>query len=165
MNRPAGATLPRRGWRLLAALLRSASGVSAVEFALVAPLLILGAFATADAGRAIYERMMIGQALRAAAQGAMTGADADGIRAVFEAVASENFALAEGDTSGPGALSVAVESYCACPGETFVQLACTALCDSEAGATRFWHLTASKTFDGIILPGFPISGAIDVVAE
>lgn len=163
LSAPPRLRAPPAGLRLLAALLRSTAGVSAVEFALVAPLLVIGAFSTADAGRAVYERMMIGQALRAGAHSAMAGAGEDEIRAVLTAVAAENFTLADAGTAESGALAIGISSYCACPGETFVQLACTVICDSGLGATRFWRLSADKTFDGIILPGFAISGTIDVV--
>lgn len=156
-----------------------AAGVSAVEFALLAPVLVIGAFSTADAGMAIYEKMMIGQALRAAAQRVMSGGDEDDVRAVLREVASQNFAIAEegvtqvgsqdgvvDDGASPdGALSIGVGRYCACPGATFVQVGCTTVCDSGPGATEFYRLTASKTFDGVMLPGFDLSGSVTVLAE
>lgn len=150
-------------------LLRSATGVSAVEFAILAPLLVLGAFGTADAGRAIYQRMMIGQSLRAAAQLAMAGADEDAVRSVFQEVASENFTIAPEGTDASNAdgdtLAIAVQSYCACPSQSFVQIGCTTVCSTGIAATRFYRLFAGKSFDGIMLPDFPISGAIDVMVE
>lgn len=156
---------PRRVQGLLRSLWRSRDGVSATEFALLAPVLVLGAFATADAGMAIYERMMIGQALRAAAHQAVAGADENEIRTVLEEVASQNFTIASGDASPADALVLAVSSYCACPGDTIVQVDCTAICQSGIGATPFVRLTATKTFDGVFLPEFGLEGAIDVVAE
>jgi pilus assembly protein CpaE len=49
-------------------LKRSEAGVSAIEFALVAPVLALGLVAMADIGLALYERMTIDHVLRAGAQ-------------------------------------------------------------------------------------------------
>lgn len=156
---------PGRMRALVRRLLGCAAGVSAVEFALLAPVLIVGAFSTADAGMAIYEKMMIGQALRAAAQRVMSGADEDDVRAVLQEVASQNFAIAGDGGAQDGALSIGVNRYCACSGETFVQVGCTAICDSGLSATRFYRLTASKTFDGVMLPDFDLSGSVAVLAE
>lgn len=156
----------RRGARAaLARLLRCTAGVSATEFALLAPVLVLGAFATADAGMAIYEKMMIGQALRAGAQSAMAGADEERVRAVLDEVAAENFALAGDGQAASGVLSIGVSIYCACAGETFVQVDCTAVCGSGVGTSRFYRLTAAKTFDGVILPAFGLDSSIDVAAR
>ncbi len=157
-----------RAQALLASLLGCTAGVSAVEFALLAPVLVIGAFSTADAGRAIYERMMIDQSLRAAAQMAMAGADVDDVRAVLEEVASQNFTVAQdppGDTAPAGNLSIGVVNYCSCPGETLAELGCTAICNSGLGTTQFYRLTASKTFDGVMLPAFDLAGSVAVMAE
>lgn len=160
---PAGGT--RRWLRLPGALLRCSAGVSAIEFAILAPVLVLGAFGTADAGRAIYQRMMIGQALRAGAQLAMVGADEAAIRDALQQVAGANFTLADGADPAAGSLSVTVASYCGCPGAALAQVDCTAVCTDGGAAARFYRLAASKTFDGILLPDFPVAGAIEVVAE
>lgn len=156
--------------------MRCAAGISAVEFTLLAPVLVVGAFSTADAGMAIYEKMMIGQALRAGAQLAMAGAEKDDVLDVLRQVASENFTLAGSAEAAPGgaasggmaaeskSLAVSVSRYCACPGTTFVQVGCGGICDTGLPA-RFYRLTATKTFDGVILPAFSLDGTIDVMAE
>ena len=167
---PARPRAPGRMPALLRRLLGCAAGVSAVEFALLAPVLIIGAFSTADAGMAIYDRMMMGQALRAAAQRVMSGADEDDVRAVLREVASQNFVIAQDGVTQDGvtqdgALSIGVSRYCACPGATFVQIGCTAVCTSGLGASEFYRLTASKTFDGVMLPDFGLSGTVTVLAE
>ena len=151
-------------------LLSCAAGVSAVEFALLAPVLVIGAFGTADAGMAVHERMMIGQALRAGAARAMAGADEADIREALAAVASDNFSVAweggpEGDAPPGDTLVLAVQSYCACPDGAFEQLSCAATCDSGTDPSRFFRLSASKRFSGIMLPEFPIAGTIEVLAE
>ena len=50
---------------------RSEAGVSAVEFALFAPILFFALVAAVDVGLAEYERMTIDHVLRAGAQSAM----------------------------------------------------------------------------------------------
>lgn len=144
-------------------LLGCSRAVSAVEFALLAPVLIIGAFATADAGLAIYERTMMGQSLRAAAQLGMAGAEVDHVRAVLREVASENFVLAADGTTQDGSLSVDVSSYCACPGQGFAEVDCSVTCDAGEGASEFYRLTASKTFEGVFLPSFALGDAVSIM--
>ena len=169
MTGPAPARGRSRGlqWtrRQAGRLLRCTAGVSAIEFALLAPVLILGAFATVDVGRAIYERMMIGQSLRAAAQLAMQGADANQVHDVLREVASENFVISVDGSIQEGPLSTSVQPDCACPGETFVQLDCTSVCDSGIGARKFYRLSASKTFQAVLLPDFGLGGSVAVMAR
>ena len=70
MHAPANvaAARPRRVRRLLTDLVRSSAGVSAVEFAILSPFLVLGCFGTIDTGMAVYERMMISQVLPSSAK-------------------------------------------------------------------------------------------------
>jgi pilus assembly protein CpaE len=156
---------PREARSVLGRLLRCTAGVSAVEFALVAPVLVIGAFSTADAGMAVHERMMIGQALRAGAQLAMAGASETDIREALQSVAAENFTVAWDGTPADDTLVLEVASYCICPGETIQQVDCATSCDSGASATRVYRLSASKTFQGVMLPDFPVSAAVAVLAE
>lgn len=151
-------------WRALARLLRAGDGVSAVEFALLAPVLVMGTLSTVDIGRAVYEKMVIDQALRAGAQLAIAGKNENAIRDALEAVASENFTLSDG-TGASGQLAVGVESYCGCPGTTAAQVDCTAVCDTGIDASRFWRLTASTSFKGTLLPAFPLASTLEVVAQ
>ena len=151
-------------------MLCCSAGVSAVEFALLAPVLVIGAFGTADAGMAVHERMMIGQALRAGAERAMAGADEARIREALAVVASDNFTVSwdgdpEGDAAPAGTLVLDVETYCACPGAEFTELSCTGTCASAGAPARFYRLSASKLFNGVILPEFAISGTVEVLAE
>lgn len=156
-----------RAWRLgglLARLRRSTGGVSAVEFAIVAPFLVMGTFTMVDVGMAVYEKMMINQVLRAGAQPAFEGADEGEVLSVLEQTASDNFSVAGGDAQGDE-LALDVTSYCACPGGAVVQVACTSVCGSGAEAFRFYRLTAAKTFQGIMLPEFTLSGALEVMSQ
>ncbi|MBX6374639.1 MAG: pilus assembly protein [Acetobacteraceae bacterium] len=69
-----------------AAALRSVRGVSAIEFALIAPLMILTLLGAFDLGNAIQQRIRLEAAARAGAQYAVTNpSDATGTAAVVRA--------------------------------------------------------------------------------
>lgn len=148
---------------LIARLLRSERGVSAVEFSLLAPFLVVGGLSTVDAGMAIYDKMMISQVLRAGAHGAISAESGAVVLSILEATASDNFTVASGGAN-PGELSVAVSSYCICPEDTASQVACTANC-SAGNPNQFYRLTATQEFTAIMLPDFTLSGSIDVIAR
>lgn len=150
--------------RRLASLVRREDGISAVEFSLISPVLVLGTFATVDAGMAVYEEMMISNALRSGAHLALSASDEAQVLAVLQAVAGENFTVASGAPT-PGELSAAVNSYCVCPSDGSAQVACGSTCTGGTAAQQFYALSASKEFVGILLPAFTLSGAIDVMAQ
>lgn len=143
--------------------IRDRRGVSAVEFALIAPVLVIGGFATVDAGMAVYEEMMITQALRSGAHLAISAQSEAQILNIVNVVASESFQVAQGSAS-PGELSTAVTGYCVCPEATAAQVACNATCTGGSAPTQLYTLSATKQFIGIMLPQMTLSGSIDVVA-
>ena len=159
----AAAPRPRSGG-VLARLLRCVAGVSAVEFAIVAPVLVLGTFGMVDTGMAIYQRMMMNQVLRAGAQPALQGANETVVLSVLEATAAENFTVAEGDAAGDE-LELDVQTSCACPGEASVGAACGTVCDSGSPALRFYRMTAGKTFQGVMLPEFTLFYSLEVMQQ
>jgi pilus assembly protein CpaE len=144
--------------------LRCVAGVSAVEFAIVSPVLLLGTFGMVDTGMAIYERMMMNQVLRAAAQPALQGATESVVRAVLEEIAAENFTVADGEATGDE-LELDVETSCACPGDADAGVMCGASCESGVTAMRFYRLTASKTFQGVMLPEFSLFYSLEVMQQ
>jgi Flp pilus assembly protein TadG len=166
MHAPANAAAarPRRVRRLLTDLVRSSAGVSAVEFAILSPFLVLGCFGTIDTGMAVYERMMISQVLRAGAQPAFQGLNDGVVLAVLEETAAENFTVAEGEATGDE-VAVGVESHCACPGDAAIGVACGSTCESGSVAFRLYRLTATKTFEGVLLPEFTLSGSLEVMQQ
>lgn len=134
-------------------ILRDAQGVSAVEFALLAPVLIFGLLATVDLGLALSERMTIGHILRAAAQGATTDSGTARIGEVLRATAAQNMTLAPAGTPGDdAALALEVSRLCTCPAEPTVAVVCSKTCADAAPTQIFYVLSASKTFAGLILP-------------
>ena len=150
--------------RPLSRLLHCVAGVSAVEFALVAPVLVLGAFSMVDTGMAIYQRMMMNQVLRAGAQPAVQGANESVVRSVLEETAAENFTVADGEASGDQ-LELDVETSCACPGDADAGVMCGAVCESGTPSLRLYRLTASKTFQGVMLPEFTLFYSLEVMQQ
>ncbi len=151
----------RRGFRDFAA---NVSGLSAVEFSLLAPFLTIGAISTVDAGMMAYEKMMISQSLRAGAQSAIAAKTESVVRTIIESTAGENFTVAVGAPVGDE-LGVSVSQYCICPDAPGVQIDCSTTCSGAASAERFYDLSASKSFAGVILSGFTISGQMSVTAQ
>ncbi|MDZ5696203.1 AAA family ATPase [Chelativorans sp. M5D2P16] len=132
-----------------AELAASESGVSAVEFALVAPVLAFSLVAMADLGLALHERMAIDYALRAGAQAAMSD---PGEAEVYKVMQS-----ALGQAGAPAAVSFdLVRRYCACPEDADISPAdapaCTVSCAGSASPFVFYRLEASKTYDAMSLP-------------
>ena len=140
------------------------SGLSAVEFALLAPFMVVGVFSTVDAGMAIYDKMMISQVLRAGSQAAITGDNVADVLTILEATAADNFTVTNG-AAAPGELAVDVIQYCVCPDDFTAQVACTATCTGGGTPNQFYDLSASLQFDGVMLPGFTLDGEMSVMAQ
>lgn len=147
-------------------LVEDEDGASAIEFALVAPVLVLACLATVDVGLAIGQKMDIDQTLRAASEGAMLDLGRDEVQDLAEAIAAENSTVAssgedESDQSSATDLEVTVDRFCACP-----ESASTAVdCDSDSCVDSktpyvFYRLTAEKEFASLFLPAIPISGSV-----
>lgn len=148
----------------LSALVACAKGVSAVEFSLLSPVLVTGALATTDAGMAVYQKMMITQALRSGAHSAIAAESEAQVLTILQATAADNFTVASGSPS-PGELAVNVDSYCVCPSDMATQVACTTVCTGGTSPNQFYQLTATQEFQSVLLPHFNLSGSIDVIAN
>jgi pilus assembly protein CpaE len=151
-----------RAGGLLGRLQRCVAGVSAVEFAILSPVLVLGAFGMIDTGMAIYQRMMMNQVLRAGAQPALQGQNESVVMDVLEATAAPNFTLADGEAAGDE-LKLKVETSYACPGDSDAAVMSGASCESGEAALRFYRLTAEKDFQGVLLPEFTLFYSLEVM--
>lgn len=150
--------------RIVRACLADVRAVSAVEFSLLSPVLVLGTFATVDAGMMVYDKMMMSQVLRAGAQSAIAGANEAAILTILEDTASDNFTIASGAPSA-GELSLAVVTHCACSSDLSVIVNCSSLCVGGFTPTEFYDLTATVDFDGVILPSMTLAAEISVMAQ
>ena len=135
-----------RGTRLT----KCESGSSAVEFALIAPVLFFSLLASVDIGLAVNERMIVDQALRAGAEQAMADPGATTVKSVAEYAAMQSFSVG-GSGGSLGEISIAVNDYCACPG-TSVSVSCSGTCSGGGNPYRFYDLSATKTYSSMIIP-------------
>ena len=145
-------------------LRRNEDGVSAVEFSLLAPFMVVGALSTVDAGMAVYEKMMMTQVLRAGAASAIGAAEESEVRSILQETAAGNFTVVDGSPA-PGELAVDVLRYCICPENTSLQVACSTTCASGGAPQRFYQLTATFQFQGVMLPSISLDGEIAVLSE
>ena len=136
------------GFHRLRALRRGEQGVSAIEFALIAPLLFFSLLAMTDVGFALHDRIRIDHVLRSGAQPAMRDAGESYVLATLQATANESYTVA--DTGGPDTLALQVNRYCICPSTGAADPTCTSTCPEAP--TRFYNLSASKSYQGIFLP-------------
>lgn len=130
-------------------LLTSEGGSIAVEFALMAPLLVLALLSTIDVGRAVTEQMGLGSLLRTGAQAAMAGGDASKIREALQA-------------GTDGSVTLDVARVCGCPENAGTAVDCSTTCAGPAPTAVYYRLMAQKTFSGIFLPGIPLSRSLQV---
>ena len=138
----------------LRTLLRCEGGVSAVEFALFAPILFFGLLATVDLGLALYQRMTIDHVLRAGGQSAMEDPREDHVENVMATIAERNFPA---DENGLAGLEPRAVRYFACPGKTGFadrddSLTGTSVCEDDKHTLLFYHLSAAKSYDGLFVP-------------
>ncbi|HUF57609.1 MAG TPA: TadE/TadG family type IV pilus assembly protein [Thermohalobaculum sp.] len=134
---------------------RDEHGVSAIEFALLAPFLFFAAAATLDLGLALYERMTMDRLLRGGAQAAMSDPGAAAVRTVVEASAEDDFA--------PGVeFTLTVERYCACPADTGVAVVCTNPCADGGAPGIFYRLEGAREYPGMVLPAMALEAEAKV---
>ncbi len=126
-----------RTFTLLRRLLGDKAGVSAIEFAIGAPVLILGVLAMVDTGMSAGTRMELDRNVRSGAQAAMSlNNDPDAIRAIVLASAG-----------GPDDLTIEVAMVCACSDE---EASCTVPCDSGEAPSVYFDIAAERPFTGIL---------------
>lgn len=153
-----------RSWR---GLPPDERGASAIEFALVAPVLVLACLATVDLGLAIGQRMDVDQSLRAASQGAMLDLGEDEVEDLAEAIAAENSTIApESGEAAATDLEISVDRFCACPESASTAVDCdSGTCADDASPYLFYRLTAEKDFASLFLPAIPIRGSLLVQVQ
>ena len=161
------------GGRRPADALRDERGASAIEFALLAPALVLACMATVDLGVAITQQMTIDHSLRAGAEGAMADLGQPKVRELVEGTAAQSFTIASTDSTATeisthnSALTVDVTRYCACPESVSTAVNCSgsSTCAGSAKPYHYYRLAAEKTYDAMLLPDFKLRGAMLVQAQ
>lgn len=138
-------------------------GVSAVEFALIAPMLVLALLAMTDLGMAISERMTIGHILRAGVQGATNDIGVSAIDQILRTTASQNMTIAAAGTQGEDTkLALNVGTLCTCAENPNVAVTCSTTCVDRTATQIFYVLSAQKTYSGLLLPRFSQSKSLQV---
>jgi len=113
-------------------------GVSAVEFALIAPVLLVSLLGVVDLGNMVYQRSDMESALRAGVQYFMNGGDD---LAKAEQVVNESW------STKPETVTVVADKFCMCG--TTVH-ACNVICDDDTYPMSFNRISATATFPGIL---------------
>lgn len=123
---------------------RCEAGVAAVEFALIAPMLIAAVLTMADLGFAIHERAEIDQALRNGAQQAVTDPGTDEVATVLN--------LVDATGAGRDTTIFTVSRFCACAETPEIQTICSTTCAGDNPTSIFYSLTGTREFSGFLLP-------------
>ena len=130
------------------AFLGRENGVSAVEFALLAPILVFAVLAMLDLGLALYERMTMDRLLRGGAQAAMSDPGRPHVIAVIEASAEDEF-------------DFEVDRYCACRVDLDAVVdPCT--CADGSQPAIFYKLEAARDYPGMVLPSIALGAETKV---
>ena len=128
----------------------SEEGLSGIEFAMIAPVLILAFIATADFGLAIYAKMEVENAAQAGTQYASVhGYTSDTVSSAVISATSLS-----GLTASP-----APTEFCGCPSTSGVSTAtCGTYCANGAYAGTYVSASATNTYSTIVAyPGIPSS--------
>lgn len=141
---------------------RAEDGVSAVEFALFAPVMFFALVAAVDVGLAEYERMTIDHILRAGAQSAMADPGQAQVLNIVQNTASKNFTVSTQTAISAAALKVDVERFCACPNSTGAAVDCSTICTDSAAPFIYYRVSGTKLHNGMILPAMALSGSVQV---
>lgn len=123
----------------------SVGGSVVLEFAIIAPVLVLAVLATADIGLAIHEASEVDQAMRNGAEAALNDPGESLVGAVLVAVDTTG--------SGPSSTHWSVDRYHACreaPDTRFDDPIMT--CAGSRASSIFYKITGVRAYAGIFLP-------------
>ena len=118
---------------------RDERGVSAVEFALVVPVLLICLLGVVDIGNVVFKRADMESALRSGVQYFMNGGDD---------LAKARDVVNESWTTKPAGVTVVADRFCLCG--TVVH-ACTTLCADNKYPMSFNRIRATATFEGVLM--------------
>jgi Flp pilus assembly protein TadG len=132
--------------RVLARAAGDTSGVAAIEFGIIVPILVLMVVATADIGMGFYRKMQVEDAAQAGAAWAIkNGFDAN---AISNAVTSA--------TSAPAiSVSPTPVQFCGCAsGSSISTVTCGTTCSGGALAGTYTTVSAQMAYNTILPYGF-----------
>ncbi|WP_159082387.1 TadE/TadG family type IV pilus assembly protein [Paragemmobacter aquarius] len=135
------------------------SGVAVIEFALIAPTLLMMLLASIDLGNALKERAAIDHVLRSGAQPAMADAGAPAVLAAMQAAASPDFTTLAGTDKS---VTLDAARFCACPGSPATATACSTICTGSLPTNAYYRISATKTYQGILFARFDLAPVLQV---
>lgn len=139
------------------------SGSSAVEFAVAAPVLVLGLVVVTDVGLAISDRMNLDQSVRAGAEFAMNNVeDETTIEDMVRSAATGAYGTNLSNVNSSDIPTVDATRSCECPDAAGVAVSCTMLCTGDVPPSIFYDIQASKNYEGIFIPDFAMNTEIKV---
>lgn len=136
------------------------SGLAAVEFATLAPVMLVMLLAALDLSGALANRMAIGHVLRAGAQVAMAHPGTAAVQAAMQGAAQE-FRLGAADGAA-GTLSLTTELRCTCPSAPQTAVACTTVCTGSQPATIAYRLRAELRHAARLVPDMTFAPLLEV---
>jgi Flp pilus assembly protein TadG len=146
---------------LLRGILRSQSGQSLVELALLTPILLLLVIGTVDMGRYAYISIQVGNAARAGA--------AYGAQSPITAIPGNSgiSTAAKNDAENIPGLAITSTNVCECDtGGTITSIACTSSCTTGQHEVTSVVVTASGSFSSLFnWPGIPSKLTISSTAK
>lgn len=133
---------------------RSQDGGATVEFALVAPLLIMSVLSMTDIGLATHQLFRIDQTLRNAAEAAIRDPGEGLIDTVLSDIGAEG---------GADFAEWRVERRCACPSTSGTETCGTATtCDGGRPMSIYYDISGSRLYRGILLPDWTLTRTASV---
>lgn len=138
------------------------SGSSAVEFAVGAPVLLIGLVIVTDVGLAVRDRMNLDQSVRAGAEFAMNNVDDEQkIENMVKSAGEGGYGVTPGDVNSGDTVTADATKICACNGAA---QSCTlaVLCSDGNPPSIYWQIAASKSYNGIFVPNFTMQTQMKV---
>lgn len=147
----------------LPSFLRCKSGSSAVEFAVGAPVLLVGLVIITDIGLAIRDRMNLDQSVRAGAEFAMNSVeDETTLEDMVKSATTGAYGSQMNDIDSSKIPTVDVTKSCECPDAAGVSVSCDQLCTGEIAPSIYYDFAASKNYQGIFFPHFTLETQMKV---
>lgn len=138
-------------------------GSSAIEFAVGAPVLLIGLIIVTDIGLAVSERMQLDQSVRAGAEFAMNNVeDETTLEDMVKSAATGAYGDQLNDVDSTEIPTVDVTKVCECPDAQGVAVSCTDVCTGDLPPSVFYGFVASKAYQGIFIPDFTMATEMKV---
>ncbi len=142
---------------------RCERGSAAVEFAVGAPVLLLGLIIVTDVGLAVNDRMNLDQSVRAGAEFAMNNVeDETTLEDMVKSAATGAYGVDLNDVDSGDVPTVDVTKSCECPDSPGVAASCTTLCTGDLVPSIYYDFVASKYYQGIFVPDFSMQTEMKV---